>query len=315
MRTVTLPLLVVLGLAGLNTAQAADLDYDYLRGAEYDPAPVRTIDWSGVYLGGHGGYASAGFSQRDAFQSSLANYFRDRDIENEFSVSNLIGPPGSRARGPSFGAFAGYNLQFDEIVLGIEADYTHTDLKSWSNDAISRIYTTQAGMSESVTLAGMSNTRIQDYGTVRARAGYAFGNFLPYVTGGLAVGQVTFTDTVSVQNYGYDALTYKANQALTTGAPAAVYNHGYNTFNPNYPLYSSPPPVGGGTRTVPSAATTLTANARTKTVGGFALGGGVEYAITSDILLRGEYQFVRFQNFNGHEAQLNTVRGGAAVKF
>jgi outer membrane protease len=40
MRTVTLPLLAVLGLCSLNTARAADLDYDYLRGAEYEPVPV-----------------------------------------------------------------------------------------------------------------------------------------------------------------------------------------------------------------------------------------------------------------------------------
>ncbi|MGH1587515.1 hypothetical protein ACRBEV_03075 [Methylobacterium phyllosphaerae] len=40
MRSVTFPLLAVLGLCGMNTARAADLDYDYLRGAEYDPIPV-----------------------------------------------------------------------------------------------------------------------------------------------------------------------------------------------------------------------------------------------------------------------------------
>ncbi len=40
MRTVTFPLLAVLGLCGVNTARAADLDYDYLRGADYDPVPA-----------------------------------------------------------------------------------------------------------------------------------------------------------------------------------------------------------------------------------------------------------------------------------
>jgi plasminogen activator len=40
MRTVTFPLLAVLGLCGVTTARAADLDYDYLRGAEYDTAPI-----------------------------------------------------------------------------------------------------------------------------------------------------------------------------------------------------------------------------------------------------------------------------------
>ncbi|WP_457107377.1 outer membrane protein [Methylobacterium sp. P5_C11] len=314
MRTVTFPLLAVLGLCGMNTARAADLDYDYLRGAEYDPVPAPVVDWSGVYLGGHGGYTSGGLAQRDAMQSTLANYFSYRDIESEFSVSKFLSLPGTRTHGASFGAFAGFNVQFDDIVLGIEADYTHTDQNSWSTNSISRIVTTSGGNSETVYLSGTSNTRIDDYGSIRARAGYAFGNLLPYVTAGAAIGQVTINDTVAVQNYGYSATTYAANQALTTGLPAAVYNHGYASFNPNFPLNRSTP-AGQGVQTIPYAPTTLTANARTKTIGGVALGFGLEYAITPNILVRGEYQYVRFQDFNGHKAELNTVRGGAAVKF
>ncbi|AIQ92759.1 porin [Methylobacterium sp. XJLW] len=314
MRTVTFPLLAVLGLCGVNTARAADLDYDYLRGADYDPVPAPVVDWSGVYLGGHGGYTSGGLAQRDAMQSTLANYFSYRDIENEFSVSKFLSLPGTRTHGASFGAFAGFNVQFDDIVLGIEADYTHTNQNSWSTNSISRIMTTSGGNSETVNLSGTSNTRIDDYGSIRARAGYAFGNLLPYVTAGAAIGQVTINDTVAVQNYGYSATTYAANQALTTGLPAAVYNHGYASFNPNFPLNRSTP-AGQGIQTIPYAPTTLTANARTKTIGGVALGFGLEYAITPNILVRGEYQYVQFQDFNGHKAELNTVRGGAAVKF
>ena len=66
---------------------------------------------------------------------------------------------------------------------------------------------------------------------------------------------------------------------------------------------------------MPAAATKVVANDRTKTVGGVALGFGIEYAITPNVLLRGEYQYINFQTFNGHNAELNTVRGGAAVKF
>jgi outer membrane immunogenic protein len=51
------------------------------------------------------------------------------------------------------------------------------------------------------------------------------------------------------------------------------------------------------------------------TVVGLAVGGGIEYAITSNFLLRGEYQYVLFNDFQGHKAELNTVRGGAAIKF
>ena len=170
MRTVTFPILALLGFCGANTARAADLDYDYLRGADYDPLPTPTVDWSGVYVGGHGGYTSGGLSQRDAMQSSLANYFSYRDIENEFSVSKFLSLPGTRTHDASFGAFAGYNVQFDDIVLGVEADYTHTTQNSWSTNSINRILTTAAGNSEVVSLSGSSNTRMDDYGSIRARA-------------------------------------------------------------------------------------------------------------------------------------------------
>ena len=314
MRTVTLPLLAILGLCGAGTAQAADLDYDYLRGAEYDPAPAPVLDWSGVYLGGHGGFTSGGLAQRNALQSTLAQAFSYSEVESEFGVSKILSLPGTRVKGASFGAFAGYNVQFDDIVLGIEADYTHTDLNSWSTNSISRIMTTSSGNSEVVSLSGRSNTQIDDYGSIRARAGYAFGNLLPYVTGGLAIGRVTINDTVAVQNYGYSATTYAANQALTTGLPVGVYNHGYASFNQNFPLNRSTP-AGQGAQTIPDGPAPLVANAKTKTIGGVALGFGLEYAVTSNILLRGEYQYVLFQSFNGHRAELNTIRGGAALKF
>ncbi len=99
--------------------------------------------------------------------------------------------------------------------------------------------TLSTGTYDTINLAGLSKTEIQDYGTIRARAGYAIGNFLPYVTAGFAVGQVKFSDTVDVQNFGYNSAVYAANQALPAAQRLAVYNHGYQTFNPNYPQPNS----------------------------------------------------------------------------
>ncbi len=306
--------LSLLAMSAAGTAQAADLDYDYLRGADYDPPPAAVVDWSGVYFGGHGGYTAGSFAQRKAAQSALANYFNRTVIESEYAVSTLVAFPGSRGRGASYGAFAGWNMQFGEAVLGLEADYTHTNQSATSGYSTGRVMTTSTGTYETINLDGTSRTEIQDYGTIRARAGYAFGNFMPFITGGFAIGQVKFNDSVAVQSFGYNASAYAANQALTTGQPVAVYNHGYQSFNANYPQpYSTPP--GGGVQTVPAAATNIVANDRVKTIGGIALGFGLEYAITPNILLRGEYQYVNFQSFNGHNAELNTIRGGAAVKF
>ncbi|MFD0936727.1 outer membrane protein [Methylobacterium trifolii] len=308
MRSLSLAVLAATTLAALSSAKAADLDSDFLRGPDYDPAPAyAAIDWSGVYVGGHAGYTSAALAQRNVLRSRLQDYFRYRDVESQFTASNLIALPGSRATGASFGGFAGFNVQYDDVVLGIEADYTRFGRSAISSASIGRIYSLSNGISETVDIAGQSRTEIEDYGTIRARAGYAMGSFLPFITGGLAIGRVTANDTAAVQNYGYNQQTYAANQALPASQRLEVYNHGYYSFNPNAPT---------GFGTIPYAPEQLPGTSiRTKTVGGAALGAGLEYAITSNILLRGEYQYVLFQSFNGHRAELNTIRGGAALKF
>ncbi|KQP09718.1 porin [Methylobacterium sp. Leaf99] len=302
MRTLTFALLTTLALNAVAGAQAADLDYGVLRGPDYEQeAPL--IDWNGVYFGGHGGYTSAAMGFANTFQPLVANALRATSAETIMGASTLLSPQAVRVGGGSYGAFAGFNYQFDEAVVGLEVDYTRFERGGTTTDAISRFRTTGDGFLETVSLSGLASTTIQDYGTIRARGGWALGNLLPFVTGGLAIGRAQVVDHVSISNYGYDQTTYKANAALTTGQPAYVNNFGYASFSQTNPAASRP------------AAPMIVGRSTTKVVGGIALGGGIEYALTSNILLRGEYQYVLFNDFNGHKVNLNTVRGGAAVKF
>ncbi|WP_336485267.1 outer membrane protein [Methylobacterium nigriterrae] len=303
MRIVTFAVLAGLSLCGASAAVAADLDYGVLRGPDYEPA-VPVVDWSGIYFGAHAGYTSAALGFKQPFQPILAQYFRARDIESEFGVSSLLIANAKRASGSSFGGFAGVNFQFDEMVLGLEADYTQFQRGATSSNSIGRYFITSAGNYESVYLDGTSSTKVEDFGTFRARAGYAMGNFLPFVTGGLAIGRARIVDQVNVQNYGYDKKTYDANQQLTSGNLAYVNFHDYKIFYQN--------DVG---RSIPNGPIALPTVAKTKVVGGVALGGGLEYALTQNIILRGEYQYVLLNDFDGHKVNLNTVRAGAAVKF
>ncbi len=75
------------------------------------------------------------------------------------------------------GGTAGYNVQFGSWVLGLEGD------ADWSN------------VKGNASPLGCPGCTIKNdwLGTARGRAGYAFGGFLPYVTGGLAVGDVKAT--------------------------------------------------------------------------------------------------------------------------
>ncbi|SDN31300.1 Opacity protein [Methylobacterium phyllostachyos] len=301
MRTVTFPLLAVLGLCGVNSARAADLDYDYLRGADYDPvpAPIRVVDWSGLYVGGHGGYTSAALGSKGALQPLIFRDSHNTTGESDFSASTLLSPASKRVGAASFGAFAGYNVQFDQFVFGVEADYTYFGKMGVSSDSIGRSQTTAAGVYEVVNLGGATATRVNDYGTLRARIGYAFENFMPYVTGGVAIGRARIADSTVYRNYGFNLTAYNANLA---GTPTAVNSFGYTSFDQSAPYSGTP-------------FTSIQAQSRTKVVAGMAGGVGIEYAITPNILLRAEYQYVLFSDFDGHKVNLNTVRAGAAVKF
>jgi outer membrane immunogenic protein len=133
---------------GLATAgYAADLVGGYKDG------PVAP-SWTGFYIGGHGGWASADFDFHTAVTTT----------------------PNQKSEG-GFGGFQlGYNVQtYSNFVLGVEADVSFGSLFDRVHDGTSITETTD----------------INAFGTARARLGYSFGRFLPYVTGGLGWANVT----------------------------------------------------------------------------------------------------------------------------
>ncbi len=276
MRSLTIGFLAATAIGAISTANAADLDYGYLRGADEGYAePV--IDWSGVYIGGHGGYSSGAYGFGNAFQQLVARQLRFTTIEKEMQASTLLVPHSQRVDGGSYGALVGYNMQFDDVIVGVEADYTRFNVTGITTDEGGRTALLSDNYYSSYYLTGKSSTRLIDYGTLRARLGYSLGSFLPFVTGGVAIGRARIEDRVTVDTQ------YLASDPTTM--PPIL-----------------PTSTGDGV-------------AKTKTVAGAAAGAGLEFAVTSNILLRGEYQYVLFNDFDGHKVNVNTVRGGAALKF
>lgn len=86
------------------------------------------------------------------------------------------------------GVHAGYNEQFDGgFVVGLEGDVDYSSLDKSKTDA-----------------NGVRGTFKNEWqGSVRARAGYAFDNILPYVTGGVAFGD----EKVDIQGVGSNSDT------------------------------------------------------------------------------------------------------------
>lgn len=118
-----------------------------------------------------------------------------------------VGP--TNTSGVLGGVQGGYNAQFDQFVVGGEADLTLSDVrnKSWSE-----------------------KSRQNWTGTARVRAGYAFGNVLAYGTGGLAVGGNSYSN-----RYGKTDTT---DVGYVLGAGAEVQVHQNVSLRGEYLYYS-----------------------------------------------------------------------------
>lgn len=211
-----------------SPAMSADLAYKA-------PAPFQSYNWTGFYLGAHGGYGWG--STQDVTNSGA-----DR--------RNLTGGFG--------GIQAGYNWQAvgSPFVLGIEADASFGEIaNSWG------------GTNQYDPYYGKDN--VTGFGTVRGRVGYAFDRLMIYGTGGLAwavedhgfgcdaarvavtngcqnkIGGKAFYTTTSQTNLGwtagggieyavYDKWTVKAEYLYTD-----LGTNGVSMVDPNYPAAKS----------------------------------------------------------------------------
>ncbi len=95
------------------------------------------------------------------------------------------------------GAVAGYNWQRGAFVFGFEGDLSATGLKSEVTGSFTNPFNNNF-----VYPSGDAFARVDWYGTVRARAGWAVGSFLLYGTGGLAYGNVSLTNNYGLGTFG-----------------------------------------------------------------------------------------------------------------
>ena len=160
-------------------ALAADFDPGPLRGTQYvEPVAAPVAIWEGVYFGGFGGYTQTDFQTKSL--STVSAGFVDPLLNNILPLRT------KDAHDTAYGGFVGYNTQFEEIVLGVEADYTHARTRGVS-------FGTSTTPTLPLTFAGPALSEMNDYGTLRVRAGYTAGAFMPFVTGGVALGRASVT--------------------------------------------------------------------------------------------------------------------------
>jgi outer membrane immunogenic protein len=274
-------LLFTTAIVAATGAMAADLDPSVLRGSYVPPPPAADVDWNGFYFGGFGGYTNGDFTLLEKTPALVGTLLRDTVIQNEFNVASLISRRKQDNSRTSFGGFMGYNWQEDDIVFGIELDYTRVGLRATAADAIGRQYTTSELLLYNVGLNASAETRLHDYGTLRARFGYVVGAFLPYVTAGIAVGRAD----------------RRSDAAVTL------------TWEEADPLRLTPPGIPRASGTFVDS---LTRQNKNQPVVGLAGGVGVDWMLFPGALLRAEYQHIYFDEIR---TTVSTGRVGLGVKF
>ena len=124
--------------------------------------PVATANWRGFYLGGNFGSGTG----RD--RSTLTDTVANVSIRYNAAPDGFVG-----------GVQAGYNWQAGSLVYGLETDFQGSTMEDNK---------TCLGCMPGASLD--INSKLQWFGTVRGRLGYAVGPTLFYATGGFAYGNV-----------------------------------------------------------------------------------------------------------------------------
>jgi outer membrane immunogenic protein len=258
-------------------AGAADVDDSFLRGA-FGPTLKPYNSWDGFYFGGDFGHGQSQADFGSGVGNLIAHILRNSTLENEGQVSKWSAVPNGRGSGNIWGAFVGENWQMDELVLGIEGSYHKAGSKMTAagSDSLTRVFATSDGYVNTVTLTTSGSFQLKDYGTFRGRAGYSFGQFLPYVGLGVSVARVNYFNQATVR----------------VTAPAQGGNPAIN-FGPVTEVNGHPNAIGYGAN----------------------LALGMDVTLLPNLFLRAEWEYIAFAPVDGIRANVNTLRAGLGAKF
>jgi opacity protein-like surface antigen len=279
-------------------AQAADMpDLPILRGSLAPTLSATSRNWDGWYAGGHISYSSSEMDFSHAVKS-LTNFIeRNSVLQAPLEQWTLLSKNHTQSIG--FGAFVGRNWQWDDLVFGFEANYSFMNgLQSSSTNSLRRLIVNPAGenpppgttVTYDTTLTGSAGLQVKDVATFRSRAGWAVGDALPYVFGGLAVGR---TDASRLATVHFDK--YMEFDTTTTVAGVTTTTH----------------------NTVILGSSTQGAQERRSNnfVPGWTAGLGMEYMVWGSLFLRGEWEYIRFLNTKDISFSANNLRFGVGYKF
>ncbi len=280
----------VLSAASVSPAVAADYpsSSDYLRGSYV--AQPQYYQWGGFYGGAQISYSNADADFGNATQPLVDHLLRNSNILD--NVSGWTTLPDGSTNGRNYGGFIGYNWQWDDVVIGFEANYSRLSLTKTAEDSLSRRFIDNtAGLPDhtytyAMTVAGSSTVKLTDLATFRARAGWAVGSLLPYGFIGFAVARADVATRASVSG----TVTVTCNDPADPGCS----------------------PSGPTNLALPGPQTTSRSGVFTY---GGAIGLGFDWALSQNLFVRGEWEYLQLQDIEGIDVRLNSVRAAVGLKF
>ena len=270
-------LLVAAMCGAASVAQAADMpDLPFLRGSFTEGLSSTAVNWEGFYLGGHAAYGTSNMNFTGATRTVAARLMDNLEMEQVMRISEwpIMGKVSTHGEG--FGGFFGYNSQWSDVVVGLELNYTHGKFGGYQTGTMSRFFNLPSGYTVGATYEGTARMNISDMGTIRARAAYVCGSFLPYAFAGLALGQADIIRTARV--YGT-----QVNPAAAPGFQNVPFDISATDAQYAHLIY------------------------------GYSFGLGTEVMLVSNLFLRAEWEYVRFTS--SIDTSVNTVRAGLGYKF
>ena len=259
-------------------AGAADLDDFSLRGSYSDWFSAKSYSrWDGWNFGVQVGASNMNTDFSKASSKIVSDILRETTLESENHPSEWAVLPNTTTNGRSYGAFLGYNMQWDQLVVGLDAAYNRLSSLETSSGpmTLNRVTVTSDSTANNVSITSQAAINLVDYATMRLRAGYAFGQFLPYATIGAAAGRFNYTNTATVT----------VIQTPSGGVPGAPY-------------------IRTGSDNKDGAITA-----------GFLFGLGMDVAVLPNVFLRGEWETVSFTPISGMRVNLNSGRVALGLKF
>ena len=268
-------LLLAAVMCGMMTAaDAADLPI--LRGGFTDGLSTSIVNWQGFYVGGQGGYGSSDENFTGS-NVNMINTLLDHNVIQEMQVSSWnLGLGKQSARSSVYGAFGGYNWQWDDVVLGVEASYVHGSLGATSS-ASKELVSSNAlsdGLFHDVAVNSSATIAISDMATFRGRVAWAWDCLLPYAFGGFALGNANISHSVTISDSVATTIFGPFGAPAILQATDALHNH---------------------------------------LVYGYTAGLGVDVNIVGGLFARAEWEYVRFTT--SVDTNINTVRAGLGYRF